>query len=122
MVLLDFLQQGAEFHGLLPARLDRRLPTRGILLANIRQQFLGLLGVAASEVESLPLEPGRTDVVRLMNLHRAKGLEANVVFLADPGGSVRPRVDVHVERSALKAQGWLRIVKCPRHPRYNPGA
>jgi hypothetical protein len=42
MVLLDFLQQGAEFHGLLPARLDRRLPTRGILLANIRQEFLGL--------------------------------------------------------------------------------
>jgi ATP-dependent helicase/nuclease subunit A len=66
---------------------------------------------AASEVESLPLEPGRTDVVRLMNLHKAKGLEAKVVFLADPAGSVRPRVDVHVERSGLKAQGWLRIVR-----------
>jgi ATP-dependent helicase/nuclease subunit A len=66
---------------------------------------------AASEVESLPLETGRTDVVRLMNLHKAKGLEANVVFLADPAGSVRPRVDVHVERSGLKAQGWLRIVR-----------
>ena len=43
---------------------------------------------ATSEVESLPLEPGRTDVVRLMNLHKAKGLEANVVFLADPLGGV----------------------------------
>ena len=32
----------------------------------------------------MPLEPGRTDVVRLMNLHKAKGLEAPVVFLADP--------------------------------------
>ncbi len=41
---------------------------------------------AANEVESLPLEPGRTDVVRLMNLHKAKGLEADVVFLADPAG------------------------------------
>ena len=43
---------------------------------------------ASNEVESLPLEPGRSDVVRLMNLHKAKGLEAAVVFLADPCGGV----------------------------------
>ena len=42
---------------------------------------------ASNEVESLPLEPGRTDVVRLMNLHKAKGLEADVVFLADPAAA-----------------------------------
>jgi ATP-dependent helicase/nuclease subunit A len=66
---------------------------------------------ATSEVESLPLEPGRTDVVRLMNLHKAKGLEANVVFLADPLGGVRPRVDVHIERSELHARGWLKVVR-----------
>jgi ATP-dependent helicase/nuclease subunit A len=35
-----------------------------------------------------PLEPGRTDVVRLMNLHQAKGLEAPVVVLADPSGCI----------------------------------
>jgi ATP-dependent helicase/nuclease subunit A len=66
---------------------------------------------AASEVESLPLEPGRSDVVRLMNLHKAKGLEADVVFLADPAGGVTPRVDVHIERTELKAHGWLKIVR-----------
>ena len=67
---------------------------------------------ATSEVESLPLEPGRTDVVRLMNLHKAKGLEANVVFLADPLGSVKPgRVDVHIERTGLHARGWLKLVR-----------
>ena len=43
---------------------------------------------AASEVESLPLEPGQSDVVRVMNLHKAKGLEAPVVFLADPCGGL----------------------------------
>lgn len=64
-----------------------------------------------SEVESLPLEPGRTDVVRLMNLHKAKGLEAAVVFLADPAGGVRLWVDVHIERTELKARGWLKIVR-----------
>ncbi|MEP7310497.1 MAG: UvrD-helicase domain-containing protein [Acidobacteriota bacterium] len=66
---------------------------------------------ATSEVESLPLEPGRTDVVRLMNLHKAKGLEAHVVFLADPLGGVKPRADVHIERTELHARGWLKVVR-----------
>jgi ATP-dependent helicase/nuclease subunit A len=66
---------------------------------------------ATNEVESLPLEPGRTDVVRLMNLHKAKGLEANVVFLADPAGGLTPRVDVHIERTDMGALGWLKIVR-----------
>jgi ATP-dependent helicase/nuclease subunit A len=66
---------------------------------------------ATSEVESLPLEPGRTDVVRLMNLHKAKGLEADVVFLADPLGGVKPRADVHIERTELHARGWLKVVR-----------
>jgi ATP-dependent helicase/nuclease subunit A len=66
---------------------------------------------ASNEVESLPLEPGRTDVVRLMNLHKAKGLEADVVFLADPSGGVTPRVDAHIERTERKSRGWLKIVR-----------
>ena len=66
---------------------------------------------ATSEVESLPLEPGRTDVVRVMNLHKAKGLEADVVFLADPCGGFEPRVDVHIERTDLKAHGWFKVVE-----------
>jgi ATP-dependent helicase/nuclease subunit A len=66
---------------------------------------------ATTEVESLPLEPGRTDVVRVMNLHKAKGLEAAVVFLADPCGGFEPRVDFHIERTDLKAQGWFKVAK-----------
>jgi ATP-dependent helicase/nuclease subunit A len=65
----------------------------------------------SSEVESLPLEPGRTDVVRIMNLHKAKGLEAAVVFLADPCGGFEPRVDVHIRRTGSTAQGWFQIVR-----------
>ena len=45
-----------------------------------------------------------------MNLHKAKGLEANVVFLADPAGGLTTRVDVHIERIDLKPRGWLKIV------------
>jgi ATP-dependent helicase/nuclease subunit A len=66
---------------------------------------------ALNEVESLPLEPGRTDVVRVMNLHKAKGLEAEIVFLADPNGGFTPRVDVHIERRGLQACGWFEITR-----------
>jgi ATP-dependent helicase/nuclease subunit A len=66
---------------------------------------------ALNEVESLPLEPGRTDVVRVMNLHKAKGLEADVVFLADPAGGPYEHIDVHIERTGLKGQGWFKLVR-----------
>ena len=65
----------------------------------------------SNEVESLPLEPGRADVVRLMNLHKAKGLEATVVFLADPNGGFPLRVDDHIERNGAKASGWFKLVQ-----------
>jgi ATP-dependent helicase/nuclease subunit A len=76
----------------------------------------------SSEIESLPLESGRRDVVRLMNLHKAKGLEAPVVFLADPTGGYPPQVDVRIVRSRagegahgataqiLGPQGFFQIV------------
>ena len=34
----------------------------------------------------VPLEPGKRDVIRVMNVHQAKGLEAPVVVLAEPSG------------------------------------
>jgi ATP-dependent helicase/nuclease subunit A len=65
----------------------------------------------SNEVETLPLEPGRRDVVRLMNLHKAKGLEAEVVFLADPA-SARPfDVELRVVRDGTRATGYLRIAR-----------
>ena len=67
--------------------------------------------LSLSEAEA-PLEPGRPGVVRLMNLHQAKGLEATVVVLADPSGSSDRRPDVHIERSAGgDALGFLRVAE-----------
>ncbi len=55
-----------------------------------------------------PLEPARTDVVRLMNLHQAKGLEAPVVVLADPSRPGSHPTRSHTERSPDgTAVGWL---------------
>jgi ATP-dependent helicase/nuclease subunit A len=64
----------------------------------------------SSEVESWPLEPGRQDVVRVMNLHKAKGLEAEVVFLADPKGGYEAAPDIRVLREGT-GTGFLPIVR-----------
>jgi len=59
-----------------------------------------------------PLEPGRPDVVRLMNLHQAKGLEAPVVVLADPSGGGGGGTDLHVERDETGAAvGYLCVTE-----------
>jgi hypothetical protein len=63
----------------------------------------------SSEVESLPLEPGRGDVVRLMNLHKAKWLEASVAFLADPCGGVGRWADVRIIRDGASARGYSAV-------------
>lgn len=74
--------------------------------------------LALKEAEA-PLEPGREDVIRLMNLHQAKGLEAPVVVLADPskrwgrGGS-----DAHVVRDDTGgATGYLCVRQAARYGR-----
>ncbi|RMH22825.1 MAG: hypothetical protein D6701_00965, partial [Gemmatimonadetes bacterium] len=51
----------------------------------------------ATEAEA-PLEPLRDDAVAVMNLHRAKGLEAPVVVLAAPVGERTRAVTRHVRR------------------------
>ncbi|MEW6278009.1 MAG: UvrD-helicase domain-containing protein, partial [Candidatus Eremiobacterota bacterium] len=52
---------------------------------------------------------GRSDVVRVMNLHKAKGLEAPVVFLASPTGGAPVRADLRIVRTGARAEGFLSI-------------
>ncbi|MEO7189427.1 MAG: UvrD-helicase domain-containing protein [Vicinamibacterales bacterium] len=65
----------------------------------------------STEVDSLPLEPGRHDVVRLMNVHKAKGLEADVVFLVDPHGGYPSTADIRIVRDGADARGYFQIVE-----------
>jgi ATP-dependent helicase/nuclease subunit A len=51
--------------------------------------------------------------VRIMNLHQAKGLEAPVVFLADPTGVYSHPPQIHIDRSGDRPRGYLAI--------YGPG-
>jgi len=60
--------------------------------------------------DSIPAKVVDEPAVRVMNLHKAKGLEAPVVFLADPTGrSDGHPVDVHVDRSSGNARGYLAV-------------
>ncbi|RPJ69351.1 MAG: hypothetical protein EHM24_18845 [Acidobacteria bacterium] len=63
----------------------------------------------SNEAEALPLEPGRRNVVRLMNLHKAKGLEAPVVILADATHDYEFPLAVRVVRTGATAKGFLRV-------------
>jgi ATP-dependent helicase/nuclease subunit A len=69
------------------------------------------LGAALDLKEAeAPLEPGRADAVRLMNLHQAKGLEGTVVVLANPTAHQPRAPDLHLTRSASGvAEGFLRV-------------
>lgn len=78
----------------------------------LAQAAEGLAGdLESKEIEAQPLEPGRRDVVRVMNLHKAKGLEAPVVFLADPLTGQKPRVDIRITRQKGRAEGFFCLAR-----------
>ncbi len=68
----------------------------------------------AREAEA-PLEPGRDDVIRVMNLHQAKGLESDIVLLVSPFGEREPVPALHVRRQESgSAEGWILVTESRR--------
>ncbi|MGM0670418.1 MAG: 3'-5' exonuclease [Gemmatimonadota bacterium] len=63
--------------------------------------------VEGPDVESMSLEPGKKRAVRIMNLHKAKGLESPVVFLADPLKEISHPPDRHIDRTGDRARGFF---------------
>lgn len=63
------------------------------------------------ETEGMSVEPGRKNVVRIMNLHKAKGLEAAVVFLADPLKDSGYGPELHIDRLGDEAVGYFLAAK-----------
>lgn len=62
-----------------------------------------------AQFDGLPARPHDPSVVRIMNLHKVKGLEAPVVFLADPTGKYSHDIDFHVDRNAAATAGYLAV-------------
>jgi ATP-dependent helicase/nuclease subunit A len=84
---------GALLHLVETLRSSRSGFGAGIVDAIDRIQLL--LGAEAADA---PLRPGRTDAVLVMNVHQAKGLEADVVMLAAPLDAYVFEPNVHIER------------------------
>lgn len=63
--------------------------------------------VSVYEIEEMSLTPGRKNAVRLMNLHKAKGLEASFVFLANPVGVRGHEPGKHIIREGMTPEGYF---------------
>ncbi|MBU4194916.1 MAG: PD-(D/E)XK nuclease family protein [Actinobacteria bacterium] len=74
---------------------------------------LGELVEMEESYDGISCRPGERPAVRVMNLHKAKGLEAPVVFLADPFGESDHDALLHVDRSGGKVLGYMAIDKRP---------
>lgn len=81
--------------------LIRQHAARGMHWGEIVEDLRALVEDSEYELAEMTLEAGRDDVVRLMNLHQAKGLQAKVVFLADPYDltAYKWEPDAHVSRA-----------------------
>jgi ATP-dependent helicase/nuclease subunit A len=59
--------------------------------------------------DSVPARSHQSATVRIMNLHKVKGLEAPIVFLADPSGRTNRAPNLHIDRSGGEAVGYMTI-------------
>jgi len=69
-------------------------------------------GTGKQDFDTLSIDATAGGAVRVMNLHKVKGLEAPVVFLCDQDGPKRDRKPSwHVSRSAAGVRGHLRVFR-----------
>ena len=73
-------------------------------------EYLGRLVAGEERHDGISASSHDEPVVRVMNLHKVKGLEAPVVFLADPYGEFRYPVSLHIDRSGDEVLGYLAIL------------
>ncbi len=85
--------------------LARRLTSEGHSFRDVVQRLAE--DAPSLDLEEMSVEPVDADAVRLMNLHRAKGLEAPIVVLAELSVWRKPEPRRHVARGAAGSRGWF---------------
>ena len=86
--------------------------------------YLGEIAEMAQPSDGVSARPEEPSAVSVMNLHKAKGLEAPVVFLANPRGDSDHPVELHIDRSGDGVRGYMAISRqtgqyqseCLAHP------
>jgi ATP-dependent helicase/nuclease subunit A len=77
-------------------------------------QLVAHLGVLINMEEThdgISTRSEESSAVRIMNLHKVKGLEAPVVFLASPLGEWNYQVEMHVDRSGTSVKGYIAVLR-----------
>ncbi len=74
-------------------------------------EYLGLLVQSQEQHDGIAALPHEGNAVQLMNLHKVKGLEALIVFLAGATGENRANqsIDLNIDRSGDKVTGHMAI-------------
>ena len=85
--------------------LARRLSGQGLSFRDVVERLAE--DAPSLDLEEMSVEPVDADAVRLMNLHKAKGLEAPIVVLAELGDWRRSDPKRHVARGAAGSRGWF---------------
>ncbi len=97
-------------------------------LRNDREQIWNLEAVAETldelctsneEVDGVPVMPRTERPVRIMNLHKAKGLEANIIFLAGVQNEKVYDTEMHIDRTHGETRGFFAI-HAARTSQYGP--
>ncbi len=97
--------------------LVREWTAQGLHWGQVVTELRALIDDRDYKIEQMTLPSAQEDVVRLMNLHQAKGLQGKIVFLADPYDTSYTRYgpEFHVSRTSDEPFLALPITK-PRGP------
>lgn len=90
---------------------ERLRGAEGVQVASLAEAVEWLVEATRGETSPLSLLVGDPDVARVMNLHKAKGLEAPIVILAAPWqfGSFPP--GCHVDRGEDGSRGYFLVTR-----------
>ncbi len=87
----------------------RRFSADGLDFADVVAELTRM--TEGGYIEEMSLDPGRRDAVRLLTVHGAKGLQAPIVFLADPRPDPRHTPDFWIDRDADPAESHWQVCR-----------